>query len=103
MDEMEQILFEIISYCGSARSYYLEALKATKEKSYKDAIQLYNSGEQAYEMGHKAHLKLLSNFHLNDMILLTIHAEDQLMSAENFKIVCKELMDLYGLNIDENN
>ncbi|MDY5168899.1 DUF6198 family protein [Dielma fastidiosa] len=100
MNEMEQLLFEIISYCGSARSFYLESVNAAKNESFKEAIQLYNDGEDVYELGHQAHLKLLTKFQVNDMLLLTIHAEDQLMSAENFKIVCREFINLYGLNLD---
>lgn len=102
MDNIEQLLFQIISYCGSARSFYLEALNSTKKKDYEEAKKMYANGDDAYELGHRAHLELLSKFKVDDRMLLVIHAEDQLMSAENFKIVCKELMELHGLNIDEN-
>ena len=55
--------------------------------------QTYNDTE-----GHHSHAKLIqqeAGGEATQMTLLLTHAEDQLMSAEAFKILSQEFMDLY--------
>ena len=77
MEGLELICFEIISSVGMARSLYIEAIQ---------------------EEGHQSHAKLIqqeAGGEATQMTLLLTHAEDQLMSAEAFKILSQEFMDLY--------
>ena len=98
MDEMEQVCFQIISTVGTARSMYIEAIQEAKEQHFEEARKLIEEGEQIFVEGHKAHFDLIqkqANGEKVDVQLLLLHAEDQLMSAEAFKIIATEFVDLY--------
>lgn len=98
MEEMEMTCFEMISAVGSARSSYIEAIHAAKVGDYDKANQLIEEGNSSFLEGHKVHLQLIQNEasgKKNEMSLLLVHSEDQLMSAEGFKILALELIDIY--------
>lgn len=98
MGELEQICFEMIAANGSARSYFLEALMAAKEKNYEQADALMEEGEKMLSEGHHAHGGLLSREASGDKVqvdLLLVHAEDQMMAAETFKIMAKEFIEIH--------
>ena len=73
MEGLELLSFQMISFNGSARSSFIE--------------------------GHRVHAKLIQeeaqNEGVTEINLLLIHAEDQMMSAEVFKIVAAELIDIH--------
>ena len=59
---------------------------------------MMGEGDQLFLEGHHAHAKLIqqeAGGEATQMTLLLTHAEDQLMSAEAFKILSQEFMDLY--------
>lgn len=98
MDELELKCFEIITNVGSARSFYIEGIKHAKQGDFEKARASIKEGEQAYKDGHHAHTDLIqkeANGEPVTVSLLLLHAEDQLMSAESFKIVANEFIDLY--------
>ena len=98
MDGLELICFEIISNVGGARSYFIEAIQHAKIGDYKKAEELITEGETFFTKGHHAHAKLIqseANGELSEITLLLLHAEDQLMSAEAFKILANEFIDVY--------
>lgn len=98
MEELEMTCFEMISAVGSARSSYIEAIHAAKVGDYDKANQLIEEGNDSFLEGHKVHLQLIQNEasgKKNEMSLLLVHSEDQLMSAEGFKILALELIDIY--------
>lgn len=98
MEGLELICFQIISEVGSARSYYMEAIEAAKEEQYDEAENFMKLGDEAFIIGHQAHARLIqmeANDKLFGFKLLLVHAEDQLMSAETFKLMAGYLIDLY--------
>lgn len=98
MDGIELISFEIISAVGTARSMYIEAIQLAKEGKIEQAKACMEEGEQIFVQGHHAHASLIqkeANGESVDFRLLLMHAEDQLMSAEAFKIIAAEFIDLY--------
>lgn len=98
MDGIELICFEIISSVGGARSCYIEAIQKAKEKDFEGAREAIKDGDELFNQGHKSHAKLITqeaNGDHVDVVLLLVHAEDQLMSAETFKILAGEFIDLY--------
>lgn len=98
MEGLELISFEIISAVGTARSLYIEAIQAAKKGDFTKADELINEGNEAFTQGHHAHAKLIqeeAGGTPTTMTLLLTHAEDQLMSAEAFKILCSEFIDIY--------
>lgn len=95
MEELDMISFEIISSVGMARSCYIEAIRLAKEKKYEEAQQKIEAGDKGFIAGHNAHMKLLKVEKDKNMGILVIHAENQLMSAETFKLLAVEFIDMY--------
>lgn len=83
---------------GSARSHYIEAIRRAKTGKFAEAEEQMRLGDEVFRDGQKAHSELLqreANGVLTAVTLLLAHAEDQLMSAETFRILCQEFIDLY--------
>ena len=77
MDGIEMICFEIISNVGMARGSYVEAIDLATEGKFDEArAKIEAAGEKT------------------EIILVLVHAEDQLMSAENFKILAEKFIAL---------
>lgn len=99
MEGVELIAFRIISAVGTARSMYIEAIQKAKAGDFEAAEKLLKSGENMFLEGHHAHAGLLQRESSGGLYgqtqLLVLHAEDQLMSAETFKIVAREFIDAY--------
>ncbi|CAM3510240.1 PTS lactose/cellobiose transporter subunit IIA [Erysipelothrix sp. HDW6B] len=98
MEGIELLSFQMISFNGSARSCFIEAIAAAKEGDFDRAEQLMAEGEEQFVEGHRVHAQLIQqeaqegNTAIN---LLLIHAEDQMMSAEVLKIIAAELIDIH--------
>lgn len=98
MEEMELICFNIISCVGAARSTFIEAVKVAKTGDIEKARELITEGEKLFTEGHHSHSKLITEEaagNKTEFSLILMHAEDQLMSAEAFKIIAEELIDVY--------
>ncbi len=98
MEELELAAFQIISAVGTARSCYIEAIQKAKKGDFDGAKKLIDEGDEMFVEGHHAHAELLkkeAEGNINVIKLLIIHAEDQLMSAEGFKTIALEFIDLY--------
>lgn len=98
MNEIELSCFKIISNVGMARSSYIEAIAKAKVGEFDNANKCIEEGENHFLNGHQGHIELMAKeAEQNSTIcsLLLVHAEDQLMSAENFKIIAKEMIDSY--------
>ena len=96
-EDLEMAAMQIISNVGTARSNYIEAIQEAKKGNYEEAEKLIAEGDEAFAEGHDSHLKLLQQEAEGKSVvmLLILHAEDQLMSAEGFKIIANELIDVY--------
>ncbi|WP_440894692.1 PTS lactose/cellobiose transporter subunit IIA [Amphibacillus sp. Q70] len=98
MEGLELSCFQIISSAGSAKSNYIEAIQYAKEKKFEQAEKLIEEGMQVYNEGHSAHAQLIqdeASGNETNPTLLLIHAEDQLMNAESFRIVAQEFINVY--------
>ena len=98
MESFETSCFGIITYVGTARSYFINAVQCAKKGNFEEAQELIRQGDQAFTEGHHIHADLLAldaNGELNQSGLILMHAEDQLMSAESFKIIADEMIQNY--------
>ncbi|NLC96228.1 MAG: PTS lactose/cellobiose transporter subunit IIA [Erysipelotrichaceae bacterium] len=98
MDGLELVSFQIISAVGTARSMYIEAIQLAKEGKIEEAREQIIEGEKVFTEGHHAHAGLIQQEAGGEKVefqLLLMHAEDQLMSAEAFKIIATEFIDVY--------
>ena len=99
MEAMERIAFQIISSVGSARSSYIEAIQKAKAGDFEGAERNIEQGNELFTEGHHVHTELLQkeaeNVSGSIISLLLLHAEDQLMSAEAFRTIATEFIDVY--------
>lgn len=98
MEGMELQCFQIISAVGMARSSYIEAIQEAKKGNFERARECIKEGEQSFLQGHGAHAGMIQQEASGNKVepcLLLIHAEDQLMSAEAFKIIADEMIQNY--------
>lgn len=103
MEGLELICLNIITAVGSARSCFIEAIQKAKENDFIGTDKLMEEGERLFREGHHIHTELIQQeaggngtFKPN---LLLIHSEDQLMSAESFKIIATEFIEVYRRNL----
>lgn len=86
---------QIIAFAGSAKSCYVEALRAFRQGNNETYNQKMEEGQQHFTDAHHAHLSLLSEeMQKNEpqITLLLAHAEDQLMAAETIHLLISELV-----------
>ena len=98
MEEMEMIYFQIISTVGMARSMFIEAIQKAKTGDFEGAAASIEEGNGFFIEGHQAHAKLIQKEASGEELkfsLILVHAEDQFMSAESFKILSEEFVDVY--------
>lgn len=98
MEGNELILFNIIASVGAARSSYIEAIQLAKENKIEEAYAKIDEGDDVFQQGHQSHAQLIAKEASGEAVpfsLLLVHAEDQLMSAEAFKILSQEFISVY--------
>ena len=99
MEGLELTAFQIISAVGTARSSYIEAIQKAKTGDFDGAEKLIKEGDEMFVEGHNAHAGLLQQEAEggpgSSLSLLILHAEDQLMSAEGFKTIALEFIEVY--------
>ena len=96
--EFETACFGIITYVGTARSCFIHAVQCAKEGDFKEAEAKMKEGDEAYTEGHHIHADLLAQDargELNESGLILMHAEDELMSAETFRVLAEEFIAVY--------
>lgn len=97
-EKFETACFQIITYVGTARTLFINAIQCAKEGKYEEAEEQIKQGDEAFAMGHNSHADLLAmdaNGEISNGYMLLMHAEDQLMSAESFRILASEFIAIY--------
>lgn len=98
MEGIELVAFQIIASVGTARSCYIEAIQEAKAGRFDEAQKLLKEGAEHFIEGHHSHAKLIQKEASNetvDLNLILVHAEDQLMSAESFKVIADEVIEIH--------
>lgn len=98
VEGLEMICFQIISNVGSARSNYIDAIQKAKQGDFEGAEECLKTGQELFLKGHEAHFELIQKEAQGEAVggsLILVHAEDQLMSAEGFKIIATEMIESY--------
>ena len=97
-NKLEELDCQIIAAVGTARSMYVEALNQAKEGKFEEARATVAEADKLFAQGHDFHHDILAMQGQGVEIpfdLMLVHAEDQMMSAECFKLVALELMEIY--------
>ena len=99
MNELQMTCFEIISYVGTAKSMYINAVQKAKEGDFDAAEELIKQGDEAYNGGHDVHMGLLkkeANGERNgEAPLILLHAEDQMAGTETMRVMATELIEIH--------
>ncbi len=95
-------VIEMISAAGLARTKYLEALRAAKSRDYDKTESLMREGEDCFGRAHEVHSEFLTQDSTDildgeggQVNLILVHAEDQMMCAETFRLLVQEMIDVY--------
>ena len=105
MEDKELICFQLITAAGGAKSNYIRAIQKAKEGAYEEAAELISEGDDMMKQGHLPHTDLVQKEAAGEAVpmgLILAHAEDQMMSAEIFKVMAEEMIDLYKRLDDRN-
>lgn len=99
MNELQMTCFEIISYVGTAKSCYVNAIAKAKEGDFDAADELIKQGDEAYNGGHDVHMKLLQADAAGEREpvapLILLHAEDQMAGTETVKLMALNFINTY--------
>ena len=93
-EEAATLSFQIIAAVGEARSLYIEAIHAARKGEGARVDELLSAGDEAFARGHMLHGGLAQREaagEASEVCLMLVHAEDQLMSAESFGILAREV------------
>lgn len=102
MADISDVSCEIIAAVGAAKGNFIEAIRYARNKQLKEAKEAYEEGVKNYNQGHKTHHELITKFAQGDKIdldILLVHAECQMMSAEDFMVIASELIDYIAEDI----
>lgn len=94
----ENIIFQIISCSGEARSFSMEAIQYAKKGEIEKALGCIGEADQKLAKAHKEQTKLIQSEAAGQKVplsLLLIHAQDHLMNAITVKDMAQEFVDLY--------
>lgn len=95
-NELTQISCDIIAAVGHAKGLFIEAIQFAKQEKLEQAKACCRDGEEAFHKGHQIHQQLLAKFASGELIptdILMVHAQCQMMSAEDFQIIATEVID----------
>lgn len=98
IEKMAETAMYIVTYAGTARSYYMNGLREAKKGRFEKAQQLLKEGDKSLAEAHHSHMGILKeeiNTLTPQISLLMCHAEDQIMGAETLKTIIAELIELY--------
>ena len=92
MNELQMTCFEIISYVGTAKSMYINAVQKAKEGDFDAAEELIKQGDEV----HMGLLKKEANGERNgEAPLILLHAEDQMAGTETMRVMATELIEVH--------
>lgn len=93
--QMTELNCELIGCVGAAKGLFVEAIEEAMRGNLDAAERLYTQGEEAFLKGHHVHAGLLTRFAEGEEVpvdILTVHAQCQMMSAEDFKVLAERLI-----------
>lgn len=97
MEGIELTCYQIISSAGMAKGSYLEAIDCAGDGKFEEAEAKIQEGNEFIIQGHSAHAAMIQEEaagNKTEIVLLLVHAEDQFMSAETFKILAEKFIAL---------
>lgn len=84
MNEMEMIIFEIISNGGNAKGLAYEAIEEAEKGNFEEAAKLLKEADEFLVQAHQTQTNILhdeAQGKHHEVSVLFVHAQDHLMSA----------------------
>ena len=98
LNEIETACFQIIAFVGTAKSHFIEAMRAAGMGAFEEADSLMLQGAEEFQKGHDIHFGLLrreaSGGDKVPFSFILMHAEDQMMSAETIQVMAQNNIDM---------
>jgi PTS system cellobiose-specific IIA component len=99
LNDQTMTCFQIVAFVGDAKSSYIEAINKAHDGDFEEAAKLVEKGNASYLEGHNAHTSMIQKDASGEkpaqFQLILLHAEDQMMSAETFKVIAEDLIEVY--------
>jgi len=98
MSELEQIVFQLITLAGSARSSAFEALEYAKQFQFEKAEEELKSTREELVKAHNIQTNLIqkeSKGETTELNLLLIHAQDHIMTAMLAKDLIEQMVQMH--------
>lgn len=95
--DTENLVIQIITNSGEARSHCLAAIREARQHNYPQADTLFQMAKEALSRAHQIQTEMIreemqGNGHAVSMIV--IHAQDHLMNALTVRDLAKEMIDI---------
>lgn len=97
MDEMEQIIFEIISYGGNAKGLVYEAIACAQQDDFEGAEKCLKEADESLVMAHQIQTNIIqaeARGEHHDVTVLFVHAQDHLMAAMEVRTLAENIIFL---------
>lgn len=97
MDELENIIFEIISNGGNAKGISYEAIACAENGEFDKAYELLKEADESLLKAHKIQTSILQKEASGDhyeVNVLFVHAQDHLMSAMEIRVLAENLIKI---------
>ena len=95
MQDMELIVFEIISNGGNAKALVYEAIKASEKGKFKEARELLNEADTFLNKAHQVQTDLIQKEaagERNEVTVLFVHAQDHLMTSIEVRTLAENII-----------
>ena len=93
--QLADISCEIIAKVGAAKGLFVEAIRSAMDGNNEVAKRQIAEGEEIFREGRKLHSTLLTKFANGEEVtvdILLVHAQCQMMSAEDFKVIAEQFV-----------
>ena len=99
-EQMELIIFEIISTGGTAKGLAYEALKAAENGDFEEAEKLLKEADEALNQAHKVQTDIIqaeARGENTEVSVLFVHAQDHLMTAIEARNLIEKMIKMYKI------
>ena len=99
-EQMELIIFEIISTGGTAKGLAYEALAAAENGDFEEAEKLLKEADEALNQAHKVQTDIIqaeARGENTEVSVLFVHAQDHLMTAFEARILIEKMIKMYKI------
>lgn len=98
VENMEVIIFEIISQGGTAKGLAYEALEAAENEDFEKSQELLKEADECLKEAHKIQTDIIqaeARGEKTEVSVLFVHAQDHLMTAIEAKTLIEHIIKLH--------